>query len=80
MQKIKELNLEAYIERYAKFIYSNNENIIYIEFDDFIEGEKFLFNDIYITAEEEFCSNLKLEEIMIDHQYQPHPIFIVCCI
>jgi hypothetical protein len=71
---------ETYIERYAQFIYLINENITYSEFDNFIEGGKFLLNNIYIAAGEEFCSNLKLEEIMINHQYQPHPNFIACCI
>jgi hypothetical protein len=60
-------------------IRSINENITYSEIDNFIEGEKFLFNNIYIAAGEEFRPNLKMKEIMINHQYHPHPFFITCC-
>jgi hypothetical protein len=38
-----------------------------------------LFNNIYTAAGEEFRSNLKMKEIMINHQHHPHPFFIVCC-
>jgi hypothetical protein len=46
VEKTKEFNLDYYIERYADFICSLNENTAYLELDSFIEGEKLLFNNI----------------------------------
>jgi hypothetical protein len=49
--KIENFDLEAYIERYSQFICSINENNIYSELDNFIEGEKLLFNNkLYISC------------------------------
>jgi hypothetical protein len=79
VDKIKNFDLEGYIERYAQFICLINENITYSELDNLIEGEKLLFNNTYTAAAEEFRSKLKLKEIMINRQHHPHPFFITCC-
>jgi hypothetical protein len=72
VEKIENFNLENYIERYFHFICSVKENSTYPELDNFIEEEFLLFNNIYTAAGEEFRSNLKLKEILINHQYHSH--------
>jgi hypothetical protein len=42
-----------------------DENTTDSELDNFMEGEKLLFNNIYTATGEEYRSNLKLKEILI---------------